>query len=110
VIELLFAMAQPGQGGQEPNLFMSLLPILIIFAIIYFLMIRPQSKRQKEKQQMLEALKKGDDVVTTGGIHGTIEGLREKENQVILRVAKDVKLTVAKNSIASVVGDEQKSD
>ncbi|MCF7805747.1 MAG: preprotein translocase subunit YajC [Candidatus Marinimicrobia bacterium] len=92
--------------GQEPSLLMSLLPIIIIFAIIYFLMIRPQSKRQKEKEQMLEALKKGDRVVTAGGIHGTIEGFREKEGQVILRIAKDVKINVTRNSISSTVGDD----
>jgi len=98
-------MAQPAGNGQEPNLLMSLLPIIIIFGIIYFLMIRPQSKRQKEKKQMLDALKKGDKVVTSGGIYGTIEGIREKEGQVILKIAKEVKINVNRNSISSVVND-----
>ncbi len=107
MIEQLYAMSGPAQNGQEPNLFMSLLPILIIFAIIYFLMIRPQSKRQKEKQQMLDNLQKGDTVITTGGIHGKIEGIKEKENQLILRIAKDVKVTLSKSSIASLAGEEK---
>lgn len=107
MIAQLFAMSQPAQNGGDPNLFMSLLPILIIFAIIYFLMIRPQSKRQKEKEQMLENLRKGDEVITTGGIHGTIEGIKEKENQIVLRIAKDVKITISKSSIASQAGMEQ---
>ena len=100
-----FAMAQQPAGGQEPSLFMSLLPILIIFAIIYFLMIRPQTKRQKEKEKMLEALNKGDEVMTSGGIYGTIEALKPKEGQVILKIGKDTKITVARNSISQVVGD-----
>lgn len=105
VIQLL-AMAQPAADGQQPNFLISILPILVIFAIIYFLMIRPQTKRQKDKQQMIDALKKGDRVVTAGGIYGTIEGIREKEGQLIVRVAKDVKITVTRSSIARVVGED----
>lgn len=106
----LFAMAQPAAEGQEPNLLMSLLPIIIIFAIIYFLMIRPQTKRQKEKEKMIGNLKKGDRVVTAGGIFGTIEGFREKEGQIILRIAKDVKININRSSVSSVVGDNNNSD
>lgn len=110
MVSQLYAMAQPAADGQEPNLFMSLLPIIIIFGIIYFLMIRPQTKRQKEKQKMLEALKKGDKVVTSGGIYGTIEGFREKEGQIILKIAKEVKINVNRSSISSVVGDKDNPD
>lgn len=102
----LYALGQPAEG-QDPNILATLLPIIIIFAIMYFLLIRPQSKRQKEKQKMLEALKKGDDVVTSGGIYGTIEAIKDKENQVIVRVSKDTKLTMSTNSIASVQGKGQ---
>ena len=110
MVTQLFAMAQPAAEGQQPNFLVSILPILIIFAIIYFLMIRPQTKRQKEKQQMIDALKKGDDVVTAGGIYGTIEGIREKEGQLIVRIAKDVKITVSRSSIARVVGEEENGE
>lgn len=96
-------MAQPAEG-QEPSIIATLLPIIIIFAIMYFLLIRPQSKRQKEKQKMLDALKRGDEVVTSGGIYGTVEAIKEKENQVIVKVNKETKLTMAKNSISSVQG------
>jgi len=109
-VSQLFAMAQPAAEGQEPNLLMSLLPIIIIFAIIYFLMIRPQTKRQKEKEKMIGNLKKGDRVVTAGGIFGTIEGFREKEGQIILRIAKDVKININRSSVSSVVGDNNNSD
>lgn len=110
MLTMLFAMAQPSAEGQQPNFLISILPILVIFAIIYFLMIRPQTKRQKEKEKMLSALKKGDNVVTAGGIYGTIEGIREKEGQVILKIAKDVKVNVTRSSISKVVGDEEKEN
>ena len=58
---------------------MAYLPFILILAIMYFLMIRPQAKRQKEKQKMLEALKKGDRVVTIGGIHGIVSGFKGKK-------------------------------
>jgi len=103
VLAQLYAMAQPAEG-QEPSIIATLLPIIIIFAIMYFLLIRPQSKRQKEKQKMLDALKRGDEVVTSGGIYGTVEAIKEKENQVIVKVNKETKLTMAKNSISSVQG------
>ncbi|MBO8130454.1 MAG: preprotein translocase subunit YajC [Candidatus Marinimicrobia bacterium] len=68
---------------------------------MYFLMIRPQAKKQKEKQIMLQSLQPGDEVMTIGGIIGKIEGIREKENVVILRISKDVKIQVSRNAIAS---------
>lgn len=107
---MLLAMAQPSGGGEQPNFLVSILPILIIFAIIYFLMIRPQTKRQKDKQKMIDALKKGDSVVTAGGIYGTIEGIREKEGQIILKIAKDVKINVSRGSISKVVGEDAQGD
>lgn len=107
MISQLYGMTQPAQGQQQPNMFVTLLPIILIFGIMYFLLIRPQSKRQKEKQQMLNALKKGDEVVTSGGIYGTIEAINEKENKVIIRVAKELKITMSKSSIATVLGEKK---
>mgnify|MGYP003308644128 CR=1 FL=1 len=75
----LFAGGQGSQGGG----LMAYLPFILILAIMYFLMIRPQAKRQKEKQKMLEALKKGDRVVTIGGIHGTVSGLKGKDKKIV---------------------------
>lgn len=106
MISQLYGMAQPAPGQEQPNVLVTLLPIILIFGIMYFLLIRPQSKRQKEKQQMLGALKKGDEVVTSGGIYGTVEAIIEKENKIVVRVSKDLKLTMAKNSIASVIGEK----
>lgn len=81
---------------------MAFLPMVLMFAIIYFLLIRPQMKRQKNQRAMLSALKKGDQVITRGGIYGKIEAFKGKDDsRVILDVGKGAKLTVAR---AYVVG------
>ncbi len=100
-MEFLNAMTNPdaAQGGGG---FATFLPFILIFAIIYFFMIRPQSKRQREKQQMHEALKKGDKVITIGGIHGSIAGLKDKGNIIVLKVDKNVELTLSKSAIAGL--------
>lgn len=106
-MEIAYAMAAP--GAQQGGGFAAFLPFILIFAIIYFFMIRPQSKRQKEKQQMLEALKKGDKVVTIGGIHGTIAGLKDKGKTVVLKIDKNVEINVSRSAIAGMadkVSDE----
>jgi preprotein translocase subunit YajC len=98
--------APDGQGANPLAMWM---PIILIFVIMYFLILRPQAKRQKEHQKMLETLQKGDEVVTAGGIYGTIVGMKEKDTVVIVEVDKNVKLSVARSSIArKVVQPEEK--
>lgn len=83
-------------------------PLIFIFAIFYFLLILPQQRRQKKWQAMLEALKTGDKVTTSGGLRGTIFSL--KDDVVTLRVPPDnLKLDVTRGSIVSVAGDETAS-
>jgi preprotein translocase subunit YajC len=77
------------------------LPIIIMIAIFYFLLIRPQQKRAKQRNAMLSALKKGDKVVTIGGMHGTIQDLTE--DTVTLRIAHNVNVTFDRGAINSVV-------
>ena len=89
-----------GQGGST---FMAFLPFIAIFVIIYFLMIRPQAKKQKETKAMLSSLQKGDKVVTIGGIFGTIAGIRESDGVLILKVADNVKLEVSKTAVAKKI-------
>ena len=74
-MDFLYAASQPGQGGGGLAAF---LPFIVIMFIIYFLMIRPQTKRQKEKDTMRGDLKKGDKIITMGGIYGTVQGFKEK--------------------------------
>lgn len=99
MILLTLAMAAPtGEKGGSLGIG-ALLPMLLVFAIFYLLILRPQSKRQKEHQRMLAALGKGDEVVTTGGIHGIIQRVNEKEGTVVLRIADDVKIEVDRAAI-----------
>lgn len=84
---------------------MSFLPLLLIIVVFYFFMIRPQMKRQKETRQFRESLKKGDNVVTTGGIYGKISEI--KETIIHLEIAKDVVIKVDKNGIIKDMSDAQ---
>ena len=96
----MFAAAPAGNGSSITML----LPLLLI-PVLYFVMIRPQQKRQKQWQQMLSSIKPGDRVTTAGGIRGTI--LSIKEDAIVLKVAPDgIKMEVAKSAIASVTTQE----
>ena len=95
-----FMIMQAGQGGSA---FMAFLPFILIFVIIYFLMIRPQTKKQKATKLMIESLQKGDEVVTVGGIFGTISGIKEKEGILILKISDNVKIHISRASITRKV-------
>jgi preprotein translocase subunit YajC len=99
------------QGGTEGggSMFGLFLPMILIFVIMYFLIFRPQAKRQKQHQAMVESLKKGDKVVTSGGIYGTIMGLKENEQALILEIDDNVKIKVTRSAIAKKVGKEDGS-
>jgi preprotein translocase subunit YajC len=78
------------------------LPIILMFLVLYFLLIRPQQKRQKTRSGMLNTLKKGDKVVTIGGLHGTIMEMDEEANTIVLRVNDTTKLTFDRSSINAI--------
>lgn len=86
--------------GQAVNPIASFLPLILIFVVFYFLLIQPQQKQKKQHEQMIKNLGKNDEVVTSGGIHGTI--LNVKETTVVLRVDDNAKLEVEKYSISAV--------
>lgn len=100
----IIAMAPPsgessGSGGMlQPLIFMG-----VIFFIFYFMMIRPQKKRQTERQKLLDAMKKGDKVITAGGIHGKIVALEDKT--VLIEISDNMKVKVEKASIGTVIAD-----
>ena len=94
--------SQPGQTGGSAGL-LGFLPFLLILVVIYFLMLRPQMKKQKQQQKMLSELKKGDRVVTNSGMFGTIVGINEKDNIVVLKVGEETKIEFLKSSIAGTV-------
>jgi preprotein translocase subunit YajC len=85
--------------GQEPNMIMSLVPFIFIFAVMYFLVIRPQSKRSKEHGQFLQQLKRGDEVITSSGILGRIEGMTD--TFVTLEISDGVRVKLLRNQVAS---------
>ncbi len=94
-----FILAMAPQGGEDGGGLMSTLILFgAIFAIFYFMIIRPQQKRQKERDKMLNELKKGDRVLTGGGIHGTIDAIDEKT--VVLNVGNNVKIKFERSAIA----------
>ncbi len=92
--------AQGGAGGGTQSAIASFLPLIIIFAIFYFLLIRPQQKKAKQHREMLAALKKGDKVITTGGIYGVVEAVGDKTTTV--KIAENVKVKLGKAYIAAV--------
>lgn len=104
---LAFAMAAPPQGGAAGGgmmaQFQGLIPLVFMFAIFYFLLIRPQQKKAKEHRALLDALKKGDQIVTAGGMHGKVTAL---DDQVVtLEIAPGVNVRINKGYIASVKQD-----
>lgn len=95
-------MAQP-TAAPGPTIFSSLMPIFLIFIVFYFLLIRPQAKKQKEHRRMLENLKKGDRVVTSSGIYGTVHDIQD--NIVKLKISESVNVQMLKTAISAVITD-----
>ena len=100
--EALAMGGQSGPGGEQSPMLLQLLPFILMFAVIYFLILRPQYKKQKMQQSMIDSLKKGDKIVTSGGIHGRITNVKEKEAILVVQVAKDVQIEVSRGSVTAV--------
>ena len=98
---MLLAMAPQQGGNSEGGLMSTLIMFALIIGIFYFLILRPQQKRQKERQKLLETLKKGDKVLTAAGMYGTISGIDEKT--VLIQVADGVKLKFDRSSVSSIL-------
>ena len=108
MVDLAYAMAQAPGGAGNGGGIMSILPLMVgMFAIMYFIVIRPQQKQKRERDTMLRAIKKGDRVVTTSGIHGTVAGI--DEHTVVLRVGDQVKLTYDRAAVARIVQADKES-
>src|SRR5262245_34027846 len=108
--DLAFAAATPpgGAGGGSSALLTQVVFFAAIFAIFYFLLIRPQQRQKREREQMLAAVKRGDRVVTSSGLHGTITGLTEQT--VTLRVADQVKLEFDRAALGRIVEAQSERD
>ena len=103
-IDIAYAMGPTPQGGGGQGgvggLLGSLLPLILIFVIFYFLLIRPQQKKAKEHKNMIDNLKKGDKIVTSGGIYGVIEAVGT--NTVTLKVGENLKIKLGKPYVAAL--------
>ncbi len=95
------ALAANGAAASQQPGILGFLPLIVIFVIFYFLLIRPQSKRAKEHRNMVSSLSKGDEVVTNGGLLGRIEEL--DENFVTLEIADNVRVRVQRNAVGSLM-------
>lgn len=100
-MNILIAMAPQGGDGGGGSLISTLIMFGAIFAIFYFMIIRPQQKRAKEREKLLSNIEKGDKIVTTGGVHATIVGIEDKT--VLIEIAPNVKIKVERSAIGSVV-------
>jgi preprotein translocase subunit YajC len=101
MFDLAYAMGAGGSGGGGQGGLGAFLPLIIIFAIFYFLLIRPQQKKAKMHKQVLATLKKGDRVVSSGGLHGIITGLADEV--VTMEISPKVRVKVSRGSIAGVL-------
>jgi len=101
VFPLLMAAPAGGEAAGPASFITSIIPFAAIILIFYFLIIRPQNKKRKETEKMLSAIKKGDRVVTIGGVHGTVQSV--KDSTIILKVDENVKLEFLRSAVSSVV-------
>lgn len=100
---MLFLLQATGKSSSPGGMLSMLLPFILMFVVMYFLILRPQKRKEKDRKQMLSRIKKNDRVVTAGGIHGVVTSVRE--NEVILRIddAKDIKVRVDRSALATVL-------
>ena len=103
MFDIAFAQTVPGAGG--PSQLISFLPLVLVFVIFYFLLIRPQQKKTRDHQQMLSKLKKNDEVMTSGGIYGKVTALTD--NVVTVEVAPNVRIRVNRPQISTVITGEK---
>jgi preprotein translocase subunit YajC len=102
MIDLAYAMAPPGGQGGDTNALMGFLPMILIFAVFYFLLIRPQQKKAKDLKVMLDSLKKGDAIITQGGLHGKIVAISDQV--LTVEIAPKVQVRVSRSHVAAIGG------
>jgi preprotein translocase subunit YajC len=110
LLPLLAACQPPGGGGgggaagssDSSGMLMSILPLVLIFVVFYFLLIRPQQRKQKAQKEMLSQVKRGDHVVTSGGMIGTVVKI-DRDNNLLIEIAPNVRVKMLRSAIAEVV-------
>lgn len=110
------APAAATQGSQQPGGLMGMLlnlgPIILIFVLLYFFMFRGQRKEEKKRKQMLSELKRGDEIMTIGGLKGTVVEIREKDDEVVIKIdeSSNVKARFVRSAIQKVVDSDAKTE
>lgn len=106
MISTAYAMAADGGAAGQANGFTALLPMIIIFAIFYFLLIRPQQKKAKEHRSMIDRLKQGDRVITSGGIYGKVTNVNDPET-ITLEIADRVRVKCMRSNVSVLINEQQ---
>ena len=104
IINFAYAQAAGASGGQ--GLLVQLLPLILIFVVFYFLLIRPQQKRVKDHKAMVESLKRGDEVITSGGIIGTVDRVME-DDRIEVIIGEGTKVQIIRSTITSLLKKEE---
>lgn len=104
------AYAQDAAAAAAPSPFASLAPLVLIFVVFYFLLIRPQQKKYKQHQAMVSAIKKNDKIITTGGVHGKVVRANDSESFVTVEIANGVEVKLERNAISSVPSAKPAND
>ena len=108
MINIAYAMGTGGEGAAQGGGFGAFVPLILMFVIFYFLLIRPQQKKQKQQREMISSLKKGDRIITSGGIYGRITGITD--TVVTLEISEKVRVKVARGNVSGLTqGDSSGS-
>ena len=102
----LLLFAPPVAGQAAPNPLVQIVPLVLIFIVFYFFMIRPQQKKQKDREKVLDSLKRGDKIITIGGLHGTVAGIDTEKKTVLVQVNDSTKITFDRTAIANIEKQE----
>lgn len=107
-VSTAYAMGSPAADGTQPNPIASLLPFALMFLVLYLLILRPQMKKQKDQQRLVDELQKKDEIVTSGGIHGVIDNI--KDDIVVVKIAENVKIEISRAAVSRVKNKEKSDD
>jgi len=107
LIATAYAMGAPGDAGGQGGGASGLIMMVVIFVIFYFILIRPQQKKMKDHKKMVEDLKKGDEIITSGGIYGTVEGVTP--DTLTVKIAEGTKVKITRSSVAAVLTEKDKA-